>query len=243
MPENDLLNEEAAKNPIEQVDSLLAKIETIRFDDYQQVILVASEAHLIAQKAEYWRGVAKSLYHIADGFLRLGNYASASGPAQQALITARQHRLAIEEAYALSSLGAVYAYLGDESEATNIFFQQLEIAQAHNHLTLMGYAYGDLGGMYLRTEDFQKGLELIEKANQLFDSMGREEEKYIWFFDVGGFYTQRGEYQKAYESFEKMYQLGESKRITEAKILGLTGMARAKSDMQEHAIEIGRAHV
>ena len=236
MPENDLLNEEEAKNPIEQVDSLLAKIETIRFDDYQQVILVASEAHLIAQKAEYWRGVAKSLYHIADSFLRLGNYASASGPAQQALITARQHGLAIEEAYALSSLGAVYAYLGDESEATNIFFQQLEIALAHNHLTLMGYAYGDLGGMYLRTEDFQKGLELIEKANQLFDSMGREEEKYIWYFDVGGFYTQRGEYQKAYESFEKMYQLGESKRITEAKILGLTGMARAKSDMQEHAI-------
>jgi signal transduction histidine kinase len=239
MFEDDLLNKEDIKTPIEQVDSLLTKIESIRYDDYQQVIVLASEAHTIAVKADYWKGVAKSLYHIADGYLRLGNYASASDPAQQALITARQHGLAIEEAYALSALGAVYAYLGDESEAMNLFFQQLDIAQEHKHQTLMGYAFGDLGAMYLRTEDFQKGFELIEKSNQIFDSMGREEEKYIWYFDVGGFYTQRGEYEKAYESFEKMYLLGESKRITEAKILGLTGMAKAKSDMQEHAI----AHV
>src|SRR4051812_2727812 len=128
MSEYDLLNMEADTNPVKQVDALLAKIESIRFDDYQQMIVVASEAYGIALQSEYWRGVAKSLYHIADGYLRLGNYASASGPAQQALITARQHDLAIEEAYALSSLGAVYAFLGDESEATNIFFQQLDIA-------------------------------------------------------------------------------------------------------------------
>src|SRR6185436_8003239 len=92
---------------------------------------------------------------------------------------------------------------------------------------------------YLRTEDYPKGLELIEKSNQIFDSMGREEEKYLWYFDIGGFHTTRNEYEKAYESFEKVYLLGESKRITEAKILGLTGMAKAKSDLQEHAI----AHV
>lgn len=194
---------------------------------------------MIALNAEYWRGVTKSLYHVADGYLRLGDYSNASEPAQQALFTARRHKLVIEEAYALSALGAVYGYLGDESEAMNLFFQQLDIAQEYKHQTLMGYAFGDLGAMYLRTEDFQKGFQLIEKSNQIFDSMGREEEKYIWYFDVGGFYTQQGEYQKAYESFEKMYLLGESKRITEAKILGLTGMAKAKSDMQEHAI----AHV
>ena len=239
MSEIDLSNKEAAFNPIAQVDSLLSKIESIRYDDYQQVIVLASEAHIIAMNAAYWRGVAKSLYHIADGYLRLGNYASASEPAQQALITARHHELPIEEAFALSALGAVYAYLGDESEAMNSFFMQLDIAQEHKHLTLMGYAYGDLGAMYLRSEDFKKGLELIEKSNQLFDSMGKEEEKYIWYFDIGGFHTQRGEYDKAYESFEQMYRLGENKRITEAKILGLTGMARAKSDMQENAI----AHV
>lgn len=237
--EDNPLNKEGIKNPIAQVDSLLMKIESIRYDDYQQVIVLAGEAHPIALKAHYWKGVAKSLYHIADGYLRLGNYASASGPAQQALITARQHGLPIEEAYALSALGAVYAYLGDESEATTIFFQQLEIAQAHNHQTLMGYAFGDLGAMYLRTEDYQKGLDLVEKSNQIFDAMGLEEEKYLWYFDVGSFYTKRNEYDKAYEAFEKMYLLGESKHISEAKILGLTGMARAKSDLQEQAI----AHV
>jgi len=227
---------EEAKSPIAQVDALLTKIETIRFDDYQQVILLASEVHLMAFKAEYWAGVSKALYYIADSYLRLGNYASASGPAQQALIVARQHELPIEEAFALSALGAVYSYLGDESEATNLFFQQLDIAREHNHLTLMGYAFGDLGSMYLRTEDFQKGLELIEKANQIFDSMGKEEEKYIWYFDIGNFYIRNGAYEKAYESFEAMYLLGERKRITEAKILGLTGMARTKSDVQEHYI-------
>ncbi len=239
MSEYHLANMENVRSPVEQVESLLKQIETIRYDDYQQVIVLASEAHSISLNAEYWSGVAKSQYHIADSYLRLGNYASASGPAQQALITARQHGLAIEEAYALSALGAVYSYLGDESEATNLFFQQLDIAQTHNHLTLMGYAFGDLGAMYLRTEDFQKGLELIEKSNQIFDSMGHEEEKYLWYFDIGGFYTQNGAYEKAYESYEKMYLLGESKRIMEAKILGLTGMARAKSNMQEYAI----AHV
>lgn len=227
---------EEAKSPAAQVNALLTKIETIRFDDYQQVISLASEAHLMAFNAEYWAGVSKALYHIADSYLRLGNYASASDPAQQALIVARQHELPIEEAFALSALGAVYSYLGDDSEATNLFFQQLDIAQEHNHLTLMGYAFGDLGSMYLRTEDFQKGLELIEKSNQIFDSMGKEEEKYIWYFDIGSFFTRNGEYKKAYEAFEAMYLLGERKHITEAKILGLTGMARAKSDVEEHQI-------
>ncbi len=229
-------NKEAVSNTVEQVDSLLTQIESIRYDDYQQVIVLANEAHSIALNAEYWRGVSKSLYHIADSYLRLGNYTNASLPAQQALFTARQHNLGIEEAYALSALGAVYGYLGDDSEATNLFFQQLDIAQAHNHQTLMGYAFGDLGAMYLRTEDYKKGFEMIAKSHQIFDDMGREEEKYLWYFDIGGFHTQRGEFQKAYESFEKMYLLGEKKRITEAKILGLSGMARAKSDMQEHAI-------
>ncbi len=236
MSEYPFVKEEEPRSPLEQVNFLFTTIETLRYDDYQQVITLASEAHAISLKVEHWSGVAKSLYHIADSYLRLGNYASASSPAQKALFTARQHGLVIEEAYALSALGAVYSYLGDESEATNLFFQQLDIAQEHNHLTLMGYAFGDLGAMYLRTEDFEKGLELIQKSNHIFDSMGREEEKYLWYFDVGGFYNQRGEYEKAYESFEKMYSLGESKNITEAKILGLTGMARAKSDMYEHAI-------
>jgi signal transduction histidine kinase len=239
MSEREFLNKEDASSPIEQVDSLLTKIESIRYDDYQQVIVLASEAYLIASNAEYWKGVTKSLYHVADGYLRLGDYSNASEPAQQALFTARRHKLVIEEAYALSALGAVYSYLGDESEAMNLFFQQLDIAQEHKHQTLMGYAFGDLGSMYLRTDDYQKGLEFIEKSNQIFISMGREEETYLWYFDVGSFYTKRGEHEKAYVSFEKMYLLGESKRITEAKILGLTGMARTKSDMQEHAI----AHV
>ncbi len=239
MSENQLVTKEDTTSPVAQVDVLFSKIETIRHDKYQQVIDLASQAHAISLNIEYWRGVAKSLYHIADSYLRLGNYASASGPAQQALITARQHELVIEEAYALSALGAVYSYLGDEAEATNLFFQQLEIAQAYNHQTLTGYAFGDIGAHYLRTEDYERGLELIEKCNQIFNSLGHEEEKYIWYFDVGGFYTQRGEYVKAYESFEKMYSLGKSKNITEAKILGLTGMARAKSDMKEHAL----AHV
>jgi len=53
MHENDLSNKEAATNPIKHVDSLLAKIESIRYDDYQQVIVIASEAHLIAQDEEY----------------------------------------------------------------------------------------------------------------------------------------------------------------------------------------------
>ncbi|MBI1279152.1 MAG: hypothetical protein GC179_13585 [Anaerolineaceae bacterium] len=236
MSESQVINKEDATSTVEQVESLFSKIETIRYDDYQQVIVLASEAHSISLYAKHWRGVAKSLYHIADSYLRLGNYASASAPAQQALITARQHGFAVEEAYALSALGAVYSYLGDEAEATNLFFQQLDIAQEHKHLTLMGYAFGDLGAMYLRTEDFKKGLELIQKSNQIFDSMGREEEKYLWYFDIGGFYTQRGEYEKAYESYEKMYSLGESKNITEAKILGLTGMARAKSEMREYIV-------
>jgi signal transduction histidine kinase len=236
MSEDYFVNKEDVRTQSEQVDALLTKIETIRYEDYQQVITLASEAHNLSLSIDYWSGVAKSLYHIADSYLRLGNYASASGPAQQSLITSRQHALAIEEAYALSALGAVYSYLGDEAEATNLFFQQLDIAQAHNHLILTGYAFGDLGAMYLRSEDFEKGLELIEKSSQIFDSLGREEEKYLWYSDIGSFHTQSGAYERAYESFEKMYLLGVSKRITEAKILGLTGMARAKSDMQEHAI-------
>lgn len=221
-------------NPIEHVDDLLVQVESVRHADYQQAILIASEAHRIALHAGYPRGVAKSLYHIADGYLRLGNYASASTPAQQALMTARENSLAIEEAYALSSLGAVYAYLGDEAEAMNLFFQQLEIAQQQHHLTLMGYAFGDLGSLYLRSDDYQQGLELIAKSNQIFDELGHEEEKYIWYFEVGSFYMRDSNFLKAYKTFEVMHELGQRKQIVEAKILGLTGMARAKSELNEY---------
>lgn len=221
---------------IKTIDKLLAQIESIRHDDYQHVIQLAEQAHNMALEEEYWVGVAKSLYHIADSYLRLGNYAKASAPAQKSLVTARTHGLAIEEAYALSSLGAVYAYLGDESEATDLFFQQLTIAEAYNHLTLMGYAYGDLGSMYLRTESWKQGLDLIEKSNQIFISLEHEEESYIWYFDVGDFYSNRGEFAKAYETFENMYRLGSLKNVTEAKILGLTGMAKAQSELQDYAI-------
>ncbi len=221
-------------NPIEHVDGLLDQVENVRHADYQQAILIASEAHRIAVNANYPRGVAKSLYHIADGYLRLGNYASASTPAQQALMTARENSLAIEEAYALSSLGAVYAYLGDEAEAMNLFFQQLEIAQQHHHLTLMGYAFGDLGSLYLRSDDYHQGLELIAKSNQIFDELGHEEEKYFWYFEVGSFYMRDGNFLKAYKTFEAMHELGQRKEIVEAKILGLTGMARAKSELHEY---------
>ena len=69
-------------NPIEHVDGLLDQVESVRHADYHQAILIASEAHRIAVEANYHRGVAKSLYHIADGYLRLGNYASASTPAR-----------------------------------------------------------------------------------------------------------------------------------------------------------------
>lgn len=221
---------------IELVDTLLGQIESIRHDNYQHVIQLSEDAHRIALRNEYWVGVAKSLYHIADSYLRLGNYAKASVPAQQSLITARTHGLAIEEAYALSALGAVYSYLGDEAESTDLFFQQLMIAEAHKHPILMGLAYGDLGSLYLRTDEWEKGLGLIEKSNTIFDALGLEEEKYLWYFDIGNFYTDRGEFAKAYEVFESMYRLGSLKNVTEAKILGLAGMAKAKSDVHEYAI-------
>ncbi|MCA0456670.1 MAG: HAMP domain-containing histidine kinase [Chloroflexi bacterium] len=236
MSEKNLSATKEAANHKQSVDALLAQIESIRHEDYQRVLELAENAHQIALEDSYWSGVTKSLYHMADSYLRLGNYAKASAPAQQALITARTHGLAIEEAYALSALGAVYAYLGDESEATDLFFQQLTIAEAYNHLTLMGYAYGDLGSMYLRTDAWKQGLELIDKCNQIFDSLQREEEKYIWYFDIGNFYNTRGEFEKAYEMFESMYRLGTLKNITEAKILGQTGMAKAKADLNDYAI-------
>ncbi len=236
MSENSPSATQEALNQIEMVDTLLAQIESIRHDNYQHVIQLAEDAHRMALQSEYWVGVSKSLYHMADSYLRLGNYAKASVPAQQSLITARTHGLAIEEAYALSALSGVYSYLGDNAESTDLVFQQLMIAEAHKHQILMGWAYGDLGSLYLQTDEWEKGLGLIEKSNAIFDALGLEEEKYLWYFDIGNFYTDRGEFAKAYEVFESMYQLGSLKNVSEAKILGLTGMAKAKSDVHEFSV-------
>jgi signal transduction histidine kinase len=219
---------------IKSIDALLERIENIRHGDSQLVINLAREAHSLALPTEYWPGVAKSLYYIADSYLRLGNYAAASAPAQQSLIVAETHHLPIDEAYALSALGAVYAYLGEETEALNLFLKQLKIAEQHPHPILTGYALGDIGAVYLHNGDGEKGLDHIRRCYQIFDTQQREDEKYVWFFDVGNFYMQQHDYEKAFTTFEEMNELGQRKNITEAKILGLTGMARARGHLCDY---------
>lgn len=225
---------------IAQVDTTLLHIESLINSHYKAVIVLGQQTLACSQKLEYWRGISKSHYFIAWGYLRQNDYAAASKPAQQALLVAQEHHLPIEEAYACSALGAVYSYMGDEALAVEYFLQQLKIAEENQHKLLTAYAQGDLGGAYVNMGETDKGIPLIEKSLKAYDDMNAPEEKYICLSVIAALRDEQGDPALAYALYKEILQLGQAHNTPEAIIGALNGMARTAGRLQkfDNALEM-----
>lgn len=149
---------------LDPIDALLDQAQAIKHRDFHQIKVLGEQAYALAKPLQYWRGMAQGMYYIALSDLRLGDYLKAIAPAKEALWLAREHRLPIEEGYALSGLSAIYGYIGNNDESLDLLLQQLRIAEREQHPELTAFALHDLGTSYSEMKDYAQGIALLERS-------------------------------------------------------------------------------
>jgi len=148
------------------IEEALEQLDQLKLSDYREMVRLGQETFRRASEIRYWRGVSKSLYFVALGYSRLGDYPSATMPAKEALLVAQEHDLPIEEGYALSALCLIHTALSNLPEAMEYALEQLRIGELYQHAELIGMALGDLGDHYAMSKDYDKALKQLEKSFQ-----------------------------------------------------------------------------
>jgi tetratricopeptide (TPR) repeat protein len=134
-------------------------------------IRFAKDAHALAMKLNYERGVATALNFIGVGYFYKAEYKTDQDYQEKALEYSKQHELKIHTSNALNSLALSHQYQGNYAKAFECYLQALHIEEQSKNYAGQLKVLANLGIFWRRQEDYPKVIEYSERALRLADSV------------------------------------------------------------------------
>jgi signal transduction histidine kinase len=159
---------ETARTPRERIDALTMLAEHLRHADLDRTRRLATEAHALAMREDYPKGIADSINHLAWCDYRAGDLNAALEHVLAACELAEQNDgLEGARAKALSIIGLIHLQTGNFPLALEQLLKALDLARAVGDLELVAGVTNDIGLIYMSTQDFTNALEQLQASLEL----------------------------------------------------------------------------
>jgi signal transduction histidine kinase/tetratricopeptide (TPR) repeat protein len=116
-------------------------------------------------------GAARSMAHLAESHLALGQMERARDFCRRSLAVAAALGASVERARALEILGQIAAGEGAHAEGRRCFTEALELRQRTGDSLGVGNAYLQLGIVADQEREPERAIELLQKALEIFEKM------------------------------------------------------------------------
>lgn len=151
------------KDPIPKIDLLNALALEWRIYDLTKAFELAHEAHQLAQKHSYSKGIATANCHLSLFFIKTGKFKEAEQFANQSLSIFESLEDAKGIAYATRNLGIVQLRKGDHELSFKYLAESAKVSRAAQDKYSEADALGYMGYIYNQIGDYQHALETYQK--------------------------------------------------------------------------------
>lgn len=219
---------------IDRIDALLSEAQQLKYHDFHRIVALGKEAYTLSIAIDYWSGITRSLYFVALGYLRLGDFPEASVPAKESLWVAREHGFAIEEGYALSAMGAIFGQMGNHTDALELQLEQLKIAEEAQHPELTAYALHDIGYTYRVLKDYSASVAILEKCIRFAEAGRVPHIRSTALLTLADVYGDQGEHHKALRLANESLKEARLEGETDIQIYALNRIAASNSGLEHY---------
>ena len=166
-----------AATPCDRVDALNGLANALRNSDLQRVRELAAEAHALALRHEYTKGIADSLNSQAWCAFRSGAIDTAMSHVLAVCEMAdRDSELESSRARALSIIGIIHNHSGDLPQALEHYLKAAELGREVGDLDLVAGITNDIGLIYGDIGDYDQALHYLRASLDLTVQSGAREE-------------------------------------------------------------------
>ncbi len=187
-----------------RVNQLLQKSKTYFTDSPSKAISLATEARILAGRANFKQGEAYALKNIGITYYYQGRYLEALETYTQSLNLFRQAGDNIGIANMYNNIGVIYYDQGDDLKALENYLQSLKFAELSGDKLRMLSALNNIGGVYnQKSGTLDKALQYYLKALPICQDLGKQNELGAVSVNIGSIYFDKKDDTQAMIYFNK----------------------------------------
>jgi len=155
------------------VNSLLQQSTDVRNNDPEKSLKLALQARMLAEKADFKKGLAYAYKNIGLAYLILAKYIEALQNYEQSLKIFEEIKYDEGIANLLGNIGVIYYYQGDMIKSLDYYLESLKIAERTGNKLRIMTMLNNVGAIYgLKPVTYDKALQFYLQALPLCEELG-----------------------------------------------------------------------
>ena len=191
----------------ERVDWLNGQAEYIERTTPAETLRLSQNALQMAASIRYPAGMAKSLYLIGRGHLRLGNLFESEAHLKKAYDQALSLKDTELEAEILNALGIVNLYLKIYDLSFKYFQRALALSKKTDARATEARILNNIGEIYRELKDYDKALDYYQQSQATHQAVSSPINKSVAVSNLAGLYLEMGDYDNASLYVDKAIQI------------------------------------
>jgi len=216
-----------------KVKTLIHLAYALSVSETQGSLEYARQAHALAERIKWTRGIALSYFYISLAYDNLGNYQAALESRLKELEKWKELNNKRNTCAAMGNLGASYSNVGNNLKAMEYYISSLKIAeeigfteQAINNLC-------NIGSIYKEQKNYDKALIYYSESLKLAEERNLENSVAINQGNIGNVYLAMGKYALSLRSY--LIALGIDEKLQNkinqsAWVANIAGLYQLQSD-------------
>jgi tetratricopeptide (TPR) repeat protein len=224
---------DSLEDSIEKVDLLNDQFKSLRAIDLEAALENSIKAEKIAEKINYYNGLAISYWHSGIAYRLLSKYDLAFQYFDSAYKMYERENDIEGQGRVLNSIGNIYSNLGNHKSAFEYLNQSLNILEGSHFPELEANVLSNIGVMYQETGDYSASLEYYLRCIQTYTNNDLEIPETI-LNNIGAVYENLNDYLTALEYYFQSLDLAEKKNNKFDKGYALVNIALVYGDLQQY---------
>ncbi|SCZ76009.1 sensor domain-containing diguanylate cyclase [Acidaminobacter hydrogenoformans] len=194
----------------ERVDWLNDQAEYIERTTPAETLRISQNALQMAASIHYPSGVAKSLYLIGRGHLRLGSLFESEAHLKKAYDQVLSLKDPELEAEILNALGIVNLYLKIYDLSFKYFQRALTLSKKIGTRALEARILNNIGEVYRELKDYTKALDFYQQSQETHQAVSSPINKSVAVSNIAGLYLEMNDYDNATLYVDKAIEIAKA---------------------------------
>lgn len=192
----------ADKEGIDRFETLINKVRTTLYTDFNAAYAAANEAYEIALNEGDTLRIVEGGRILGQVLARQEKRLESIKVLEKVLPVAERHQMTTDIKLILMNLGNAYTFVGNYDKALAVHFRVLGLTEEHDDIENKGFTYNNLGLLFSKMKNFKEAKSYYEKALKIQLQTDRYDIG-ILLNNIGDCHNALGEYALALERFKQ----------------------------------------
>jgi tetratricopeptide (TPR) repeat protein len=179
------------------------------YSNFEQTIVIARKALIIARRIPNQRGEAMALNFIGIGFSNQSSHDSALSYYHKAQDILLQIHDTVGIIHTYNNMGIVYNNNGNYQQSVHNYSHALEMARSQHNYEMMAFSINNLAIVYYEWQQFPLAMEYYDQSLALIRQLGDSAKIAVLLNNIGELYVETGKQEEALKNFQEALSISQ----------------------------------